>query len=371
MEEITKLNQRLRFSWGHIFAFIAIILVGYTSFVGFTYLTRGNFIFGAIGMGVTVLVFIFVFITAQQLKASDYKISRKIKWERFLILISPLVFAAGMIAMSHFWTVQSQNDIVVSNFNNALNHGKGIFADYEKYADNRISKYDAELTQIIEARESNPELYLQAGFSPEIERLQKENMVEVLRLQLYNSNYDSLKNLAVTWIDKANNGASAYNVFLLGNTREISQALTNWQKKLQGFTTKKLSNEELVNPVEEFKSNSGTAAAKEIDALGQSFTVQKFPTVYAIIFGVFIYFMMIFPYLIQERHSKSMYSLFGRRREVIKTSKKNTQKPEPRPAASAPKGKEPRQLPPAQQPRERAPQTQQDKYKEDKDFPLF
>lgn len=358
--EITKINERLRFSWGHIFAFLAIIVVGYTSFVGFTYLSQGNFIFGAIGMGVTVLVYIFVFITAQQLKASDVKMKKKILWERILVFGSPLVFAAGMVAMSHFWTVQSQNDEVVANFTSAINHGKGIFSDYEAYADERLAKYENSLNKIIAEKDTRPEIYHKAGFTPGVEEMQMDNMLEVLRLQLYNSNYDSLKNLAISWIENANSGASAYNVFLLGNTREISQAFTNWQHDLKGFTTKKLSNEEILYNVSDFESHSGSDAAKEITALGESFTNQKIPTLNAIIFAIIVYFMMIFPYLIQDRHSKSTLSLFGKKKEAVRM----------RETDETPRGFDEIETSAAEQ-KKAAQHKHEDKYKEDKDYPMF
>lgn len=313
MRGLTSMNERLRFSWGHIIAFVALIAVSYTSFVGYTYLTGGNFLFGAIGMVVTDIVFILVFIGAQQLKATDHKLQRSRRWERILIFGSPIVFLAGMIAMTHFWTVYSRNDEVVANFNNALSSGKGIFDDYKQYADQRLANYDNTLTQIIAMRESNPELYRRAGFTPGIERMQKDNMMEVLKLQLISGNFDTLRNEAVKWIDKANRGASTFNVFLIGNTREIQQALISWEDQLKGYTTKRLSNEQLLHPVAEFDTNAGRAAARQIESLGQSFTSYHAPTVAAVIFGIVIYFMMIFPYLIQDRHSKGMQGtgLFG------------------------------------------------------------
>lgn len=327
MYEIKAMNERLTFSWGHIIAFIALIAVSYVSFVGFTYLTAGNFLFGAIGMGVTDIVFIFVFIGAQQLKASGSAMRKKIRWERVLIFGSPLIFAAGMVAMSHFWSVQSRNDDVVANFNGALNHGKGIFTEYETYANGRLTNYGKSLDKIVAERLTNPTNYLKAGFTPGQEAMQKANMMEVLRLQLLSTNYDSLKNLANKWIDNANEGASTFNVFLIGNTEEISRALTNWETQLKDFSKKKLSNEEILFGVTDFESTSGSAAAQEIRNLGQSFTKQQIPTVNAIIFGVIVYLMMIFPYFIQERHSKSVYTLGGQRKdpdafEEVKTKEK-------------------------------------------------
>lgn len=303
------MNERLRFSWAHIIAFIALIAVSYTSFVGFTYLSNGSFVAGSFGMVMTDIIFIFVFIGAQQLKASGENMRNKIVWERTLIFASPLVFIAGMIAISHFWTVQTRNDEVVQQFNGAMQSGGTIFDDYEKYANERLEKYNNTLNRVIANKTNQPDAFQRAGFTEGIENIQKENMMEVLRLQLLSSNYDSLKNLATNWMAKANNGASTANVFLLGNTREIHDALIHWEEQLKGFTTNKLSNEEMAGQVQEFNSQAGTNAASQLNGLSESFTKQKIPTVGAIIFGIILYLMLIFPYFIQERHSKSVYSL--------------------------------------------------------------
>ena len=79
------MNEKLQFSWGHIIAFLALIAVSYISFVGFTYLTNGNFTFALVGMGITDIVFILFFIGAQQMKASGVKMKSKIIWERIFI----------------------------------------------------------------------------------------------------------------------------------------------------------------------------------------------------------------------------------------------------------------------------------------------
>ena len=110
------MNETLKFSWGHIIAFLALIAVSYISFVGFTYLTNGNFSYALIGMFLTDMIYLGVFIGAQLLKASGRKMRRKIIWERILVFGSPIIFIAGMISMSHFWTVKSREETIVENF---------------------------------------------------------------------------------------------------------------------------------------------------------------------------------------------------------------------------------------------------------------
>lgn len=323
------MNEKLQFSWGHIIAFLALIAVSYISFVGFTYLTNGDFTFALIGMGITDIVFILFFIGAQQMKASGTKMGRKIIWERIFIFGSPIVFIAGMISMSHFWTVKSQNTDIVDTFTNSINNSKQLFADYEQYANQRIESYQNDLTSIIVNKSTDPQKFHKAGFEDSKASIQRDNMVETLRLQLLSQNYDSLKNVAYAWITNASQGASTWNVFLLGNTREIKDALNNWENQLKNFSSKEMTNESICRDVIHFESDGAKNAVNGIESLTASFTTQKFPTIAAIILGIIIYMMLLFPYILQDRHTKSTLRLVGnensnRPRKKLYTKKHKT-----------------------------------------------
>ena len=315
------MNEQLKFSWGHIVAFIALIAVGYFSFMGFTYLTDGNFTFAGIGALISVLLYILVFVGAQVMKSSGRKISRKIMWERILIFGSPLVFVAVMIPISHFWTVKTQDREISRTFTDALNNSQQLFADYEIYVEKRISNYSKSLDAIIANKESLGELYAESGFKPGMEQMQKENMLQTLRLMLTPEAYEQLKGRALEWIGKADEGTSTWNIFLLGNKREIKQAVTNWENQLKELSAESLSNEGKVIPVEEFQSNGARLTSEGIDSLSEAFTTPHLPPVAALFFGIVIYFMLILPYFIQQRHGRQVamnYSLTknGRKEEL-------------------------------------------------------
>lgn len=300
------MNEQLRFSWAHIVAFIALIAVGYFSFMGFTYITDGNLVYAAIGASISTLLYILVFIGAQVMKSSGSRITRKIIWERILIFGSPLVFVAVMVSISHFWTIRNQNDVISATFTAALNDSRQLFSDYENYSDLRIKNYKLQLDTIVAMKNSYQKEYLQSGFKEGLEQIQKENMVQALRLLLINDNYQKLKTEALVWVDKANEGTSTWNIFLLGNKREIKTAVLNWEKQLKDISSHHLSNEGVLIPVEEFKSNGAQLAANGIDSLTESFTTFRYPTVMAVLFGVVIYLMLILPYFIQQRHGRQI-----------------------------------------------------------------
>ncbi len=304
------MNKTLKFSWWHIIAFLAIIAVSYISFVGMTYLTNGNFDIALIVMGVIDFFYILFFIGAQQLKATGVNMAKKIIVERILIFASPIVFLIGMIPMSHFWTVKSQNDDIVEKFTSSIKNAHQLFLDYEDYSKERISNYEITLTEIINNKTEDDSTFNVAGFVKDKARIQKENMVETLQLQLLSQNFDSLKNVATKWIEKASHGANTWNVFLIGNTKEIKKAIESWETQLKDYSQKELSNEAIKSEIPKFSSSGATNAILGIDDLTKAFTTMKF-SIFAIPFGIIIYLMLILPYLFQDRNTKNVNTLCG------------------------------------------------------------
>lgn len=86
--------RNLKFSWAHILLFLAIIFIGYVTYVGITYkLDKGLTEPLWYTLGIVVLL-LFWFFGVQQLKGVDnnYKFSRCILFERVLLISSPFVF---------------------------------------------------------------------------------------------------------------------------------------------------------------------------------------------------------------------------------------------------------------------------------------
>lgn len=237
------MNTKLKFSWAHIIAFLAIIFISYITFVGITYLTDGSFCVATLGMLVIDALLLLFFIGAQAMKGTDSKFATCIKKERFFVFGSPFVFAILMAPYTHFWTVHSHNDEIVEKFRNAIESSKQLFDDYENYSNERIANYTNMLERGISLRDIRHNDFLSCGFETGKENVQKDNMVKTLRLQLLSDNYSLLKNEAEEWINSSSMGASTWNVFLLGNTKQISDAIGNWQNQLTEFTKKKAANE--------------------------------------------------------------------------------------------------------------------------------
>lgn len=311
------MNNYLKFSWGHIICFLALILISYITFLGTSYLTGGDFVVAAIVMLVVSLLLCVVFIGAQMLKASAHHFRRFIVIERFLIFISPFVFLSVMLPCFHFASVYSKNDLVVQHFEKATSASIQLFADYDSYAQKRIENYTKMLDKVI--ADDNESMKLACGFSSPYEQIQKQNMIKSLRLQLQPNSYLQLKEDALVWIKKATNGVSTWNVFMMGNTREIKQAINQWSCQLNEMTIHKLCNEEFqgMNKVLAFSPQSKglKMIEEELSMVDQTFTTFSLPSMGPLLGGFVLYLALLLPYLIQDRHSKSCYTLLRRGKE--------------------------------------------------------
>ena len=304
------MNEHLKFSWGHIIAFIALITIGYITFMGVTYYTDGDFVSASISMVCVFILLFAVFIGAQFLKATHRKFARRIWIERIIVFSSPIIYILALIPFSHFWTVQSHDNEIVSQFSQSIDASRQLFNDYDSYSNKRISQYEDLLNSIISNKDSKQ--YSLFGFKNGKEYIQRDVMVKTLRLQLLSSNYDSLKVEATQWIDKASVGASTWNVFLLGNIKEIQNAISEWQGILADFSSKKLPNEELNGNTQiAFEETRLDNVITGLNGLKAKYTTPEYPNLPCIISAILLYFMLFFPYFLQDRHTKSMFRLIG------------------------------------------------------------
>ncbi len=291
-------NQTLKFSWGHVIAFVAMIFISYVSFMGITYFTDGNFIVAGLGVIVVNLVLAVFFILPQILKGTDKKFKKKIVYERLLFFTAPFFFAVAMFAFAHFWTVFENRKKVETTFSSAITTTKGMFESYDIYASNRIKEYDNKLAK------------------DKVSKISRTNAVEALKLQIWEANYDELKQSAFNWIDNAS-GATIWNVFMIGNRKKIEDAIEDWNASLTAFSSKIMTNE--LQTVKPFTSSDPSVIAAKMtlaNVKGLYTSLGTAPTGKAVLTALVLYLLLMFPYIIQRRNTKSEFKLIGKESHV-------------------------------------------------------
>lgn len=278
------MNKRLKFSWGHIIAFLALIFIAYVTFMGITYLTLGDFIKAGVGCAVCVLLLAVSILGAQIQKGAPNRFYKHLVWERILLLVSPMVLLLAFFPYNHFWTVLSQEDEIVSNFNNAIKQAHGILDEYEKYAQDRCNNLSFALQSLSDDK--------------------KHNRVEELHLLLLSQNYENLKKESKKWIDNAAQSSTVWNVFLLGNVEDIKDAVEKWTNELHDVSTKHLSCE--TEEIQDFDSNTPAKqrCINGLESLKNEYSDKGFQFNAIALVTMFVcWLMLMLPYFIQERHA--------------------------------------------------------------------
>lgn len=305
-------NQTLRFSWGHIIAFLALFFLGYIAYMGDFYLSDGDFKGTGIKTGVLLLLVFITFIGAQFAKATEGKFDRFIVVERTLFVLSIAIFIIAMIPYNHFWNVFNDRNEIEREFKEAIVKSERVFIDYNEYANNRINRFESGLTGVVNSK--SEERHRDFGFSSDLMQFQKEANMQTLILQLKSDNKMELEKEARKWIQSANMIASVWNAFLVGNIDVISGAIQDWHKTLVGFSEPVLKNEKLIfNDVLSFDSNQEVISGvlSELISLKDRYNTKKSVNFLAVLTGIVLYAMLLLPYLLQSRNTRAAgyYSL--------------------------------------------------------------
>lgn len=310
------MNEELRFSWGHILAFLALIFIAYVTFMGITYLTLGNFVYAGIGASACVVVLAIFLLGAQIKKGAPTKFYKSIIWERVLLLISPIVLVLSFYPYNHFWSVLDQEDEIVKDFNTSITYAHGIFNEYELYANKRIDTLSYRVSKLSSE--------------------QQQNRIDELRLLLLSSNYEKLKSEANSWITNASKSSTVWNVFLLGNVDNIIEAVGKWTDDLNSVSSKHLRCEDydVVDFSTECDSKQKTVQGLAILKSKYANKEYKF-NILSLITMIICFMMLLFPYFIQERHAANcekfwdfwVFSYFFNSKEDAESLKESSDEP--------------------------------------------
>lgn len=287
-------NRTLKFSWGHIIAFVALIFLSYIAFMGDFYAQGGDFTKSAVKVLIIDVLLLSTFIGAQIVKGADEKFDRMINIERLLIAVSIPVFLFAMIPFNHFWRVFDSRDQIEKQFSGSISGITKMFADYDQYAETRINAFATRLEGAKEGSLANS--------------MHRENYVRTLRLQLCSPAKDSLQHVATQWLDEADRGASVWNAFLVGNIEQINDAISTWHSALREYSKPVLSIEapadRQVYPFDE-SGRSIQSATSGLTALTQIYQQEGGFSLTTLWTGAVLFLMLIFPYLLQSRNTRA------------------------------------------------------------------
>lgn len=311
-------NKTLKFSFAHVFAFLGIIAVAYITFMGATYSHGGDFVYGSIVAGASLIALLVLSYTIQLLKASERNFASRLLWERAMVLVFIVVAGLIFIPFSHFWTVVERTEKIEQQFTRAIEQSQGLFDSYESYAEARRKAYAQTLESAAATKGS--EAYQDGLFIEGLESEQIDNSLLSMDIQHRGDNYTALSTAARAWIDASSVDVSAYNIFLLGNVDQIQQAVSDWHRQLQVWTERPMVWEAESVPFDA----EGAAIQQSLEGLElvrQSCSEQTlYPNAMACLTALLLAAILSLPYHIQPRHSKAQkYYGFWRLGQRVQT----------------------------------------------------
>ena len=303
------MHEKLKFSFGHILAFLSLIFGGYVTFVGVTYYTGGDYIIGgAVAIGIS-LVLLFLLFWLQLLKSVNEKFESYIIHERITLVVFTLTCCLAFIPFSHFWTVKSHEEDILVKFEESLQFARQLFSDYDKYANERI--------HVLEEGENHFNPHSSAW-----ERASYQAMLKGIQLQLLPDKYLDLKQEALEWVDQSEKTISIWNVFLMGNVNVINSSIREWHDEMSNMSTHitdleqnhnmmKINRESIPSP---FKRTEEIAqSSSRLESVMPLYSTIEQPKPLAWFTGILAILMLYLPWIIQRRSPRSMVTLWGYR----------------------------------------------------------
>lgn len=286
------MNEKLKFSWGHIFAFLAMIMIAYITFTGAAYLYDTNLVVSALwAIGSFVLLFV-VFVGTQQMKAAEENFTRCILLERIGVVLSIVLFVL-MVTISpfkHFWTVYGNKAEITSDFAMAIDSSKSIFENYDAYVEERIEQ--CKNNKLSDNKAQGELISLQL------------NPVIVTETESFD--YKAKEAEILSWIEAAKQ-SSVWNVFVIGNLTKIENGVDTWKKTLEIWSDKKFYE----NDMDPYKATYDIKV--NFDNLKTKFTASQAFQWRAILWALLGYFFMAMPWLLQRRPVKNPNTLLRKK----------------------------------------------------------
>ncbi len=307
----------LKFSWSHIFAYLALIFVGYISYTGLFYHLDAGFVKPAVYVGVMVVVLAIWFIGVQKLKgvSNSYVFGYKnaIFFERFFMFTAPIVFAFCMIPFNYAMSIADNAENIENKFKESILASERIFDEYENYYEDRIADYKQFLNEVKDNKDKNPELCEEMGFGTSYDNMKIETEIDVLTRQLNGvMNYQVLDELAGKWLSSVEKKTNVWNVFFVGDIETIQNAIQEWNQNLEQFSSKILTTEAGIK-AKPFDSDDKLISDinQALDDLRKDY---KHPILVdldsmTVVWGVVAYLFLLMPWLIQGRHGTNPYTL--------------------------------------------------------------
>lgn len=297
------MNQS-KLSLADLLTLLTALAFSFVCFLGTNFFTLGDF-----SKSIFLSIIIFVLLCGTALGAKLLKrTSRNFKtcfiWEMILLfLFTSLTLVFAYSPFPHYFVVSGQKAEIQSKLTLNITQGENMFAEYERYAENRENLYKSKLRSVVYARNINSSEYSEYGFMNNgiSDEKQIENKMFTVHADLFPTNYsdtiskNGIKEVAKIWLsDSKKKIANWKAIGIVEVVNEVEQNSNDWLNKLVELSAIREKGE----VTEDFAYNiTSNEVKKYFTRLGQ-------PTSGSISLVVAAYLMMLLSYFITKRHTR-------------------------------------------------------------------
>lgn len=293
-----------KFSLADVLTLLAALAFGFACFLGTNFFTLGN-----TTQSIILSVIIFVLLSGTTLGIKLLKrTSRNFKTCFILEMILIVLFTGLMVFFSyspfpHYFVVSEQKTEIQNKLIASITQAESMFAEYERYAENRESLYKSKLRSVTASKNINQGEYGVYGFENNgvEDNKQIENKMFTVHADLFPTNYSDtisnkgIKEVATNWLSDAKDKVRGWKpIGIVGVVNDVEQYSTNWLKTLVELSTVREKGEK----TEDFAYDLSFGDAKK------HFTTLGKPTSLSIGLAVGAYLLMLLSYLITKRHTR-------------------------------------------------------------------
>ena len=220
-----------------------------------------------------------------------------------LILFTVLFFFISRSVFPHYFTVCDKKEEIKEKLSSSIDGATRMFEEYESYAADRESLYEAKLKSVVAAKKACPSDYKDYGFGAEgiSDKDQIDNKLTTLHLDLFPSNYSGTasqagtKDIAIKWLNSQKAVVEDWKAIGIPViAKELPQSASNWRSKLIEYSKVREQGEIA-------RDFSYELTFGDVSSL---LTEKKRPKTLPVIISIVIWALMLFSWLITERDSR-------------------------------------------------------------------
>ena len=288
-----------KFSLADVFTLLVALAFGFVCFLGINFHLLGE-ISGSIiyAAGITLALF-FTSFGAKLLKRTskgNFNVNFALEIV-MVVLFSGILLVATWLPFSHYFAVSRQQTEITNNLNTSITQAKNMFAEYERYAENRIEFYERSLRRVVDAKYDRPSEYLEFGFDgSQDDEMQIRNKLFEIRAVLFPTNYEEIQEVAHIWLSNAQTTVNNWKPIGLANVvSQIDEQTNRWLNELIQISSQRQHGERTEN----FTYTLSVADVKSY------FQTWQTPTPLGIALAVVAYILMLLSYFISGRSTKT------------------------------------------------------------------